>query len=110
MPALTREASSKRPAGPTKGFPLRSSSLPGCSPTNMMRAWDLPSPKTVCVAFFQSGQFLQTRASSANSWMDLETRFACGLAEGFGKVVLNYLSDRKFISIERNSRKEKQPT
>src|SRR2546423_1547673 len=33
MPASSSARSSSRPAGPTKGRPCRSSSLPGCSPT-----------------------------------------------------------------------------
>jgi hypothetical protein len=50
MPARPRSSSSSRPAGPTKGRPVRSSSSPGCSPTSTTRALTLPSPNTVCVA------------------------------------------------------------
>src|SRR4051812_25937795 len=35
------------PARPTNGRPVRSSSAPGASPTNISRAAGLPSPKTV---------------------------------------------------------------
>src|SRR5258706_12890489 len=52
-----------RPAGPTKGCPARSSASPGCSPTSMIRALGLPSPNTVWVAFFHSGQPRQPAAS-----------------------------------------------
>src|SRR4051812_4785442 len=53
-----------RPAGPTNGWPSRSSRSPGCSPTSM--TWDFasPSPKTVCEAFSHSGQAWQPAAAS----------------------------------------------
>src|SRR5581483_2657695 len=50
MPAACSASSSKRPAGPMKGSPARSSSLPGCSPTSTTRACFGPLPNTVCVA------------------------------------------------------------
>src|SRR4029079_3392852 len=43
-------------AGPTNGFPARSSLSPGCSPTSMTLARVGPSPGTACVAFLYSGQ------------------------------------------------------
>src|SRR2546430_2860092 len=52
------------PAGPTKGFPARSSLSPGCSPTSITCARLGPSPNTVWVAFFQSGQARQSAASA----------------------------------------------
>src|SRR6202008_4094333 len=63
MPAASSASSSKRPAGPTKGLPERSSSLPGCSPTNMTFTRLAPSPKTVCVPVFQRSQAWQSAAA-----------------------------------------------
>ena len=60
-----------RPAAPTKGFPLWSSSKPGPSPTKTSRALGLPSPKTM---FFRLADNLQRRQSPrsarifANLW------------------------------------------
>ena len=48
--------SSKWPAGPTKGLPRRSSSLPGASPISIARAAGLPSKTQVVVAVFLSAQ------------------------------------------------------
>src|SRR5579872_1688485 len=64
MPASARHRSSNFPAGPTKGWPARSSASPGCSPTNMIRARSAPSPNTVCVAFWYSGQAVHSAAAS----------------------------------------------
>jgi hypothetical protein len=50
-------------AGPTKGLPERSSSLPGCSPINMTFTRRAPSPKTVCVPVFQRSQAWQWAAA-----------------------------------------------
>ena len=50
-------------------MPARSSLSPGCSPTSMIRACCGPSPNTVCVAFFQSGQARQEAASSRKASM-----------------------------------------
>jgi hypothetical protein len=47
-----------------KGWPLRSSCSPGCSPTSMIPVLVGPSPKTVWVAFFQRSQALQAAAAS----------------------------------------------
>src|SRR6266511_5509461 len=44
MPAFSSARSSRPPAGPTKGWPLRSSRSPGCSPTSMTDASGEPSP------------------------------------------------------------------
>src|ERR1044071_6213193 len=63
MPASSSALSSKRPAGPTKGLPDRSSSLPGCSPTNMTFTRLAPSPKTVCVPVFHRSQAWQSAAA-----------------------------------------------
>ena len=72
----------KRPAGPTKGLPVKSSSLPGCSPTNINRARVRPSPKTVCVPFFQRSHARQSAAASLSSGNDSwsGTRSAAELA------------------------------
>src|SRR5215475_12218727 len=51
----------------------------------MMRALGLPAPKTVCVAFFQSGQLRQFFASRANSSVDLAKRSACSVVD-WGEV------------------------
>src|SRR5687767_7783520 len=67
MPAASSALSNKRPAGPTKGLPVRSSSLPGCSPINMTLARREPSPKTVCVPFFQRSQARQPAAAFLTS-------------------------------------------
>src|SRR6476620_56427 len=66
MPASSSALSNKRPAGPTKGLPDRSSSLPGCSPMKITRERRLPSPKTVCVPFSQRSQALQSAAAFFN--------------------------------------------
>src|SRR5215208_4689813 len=63
MPAASSALSNKRPAGPTKGLPVRSSSLPGCSPTNITFTRRAPSPKTVCVPFSQRSQARQSAAA-----------------------------------------------
>ena len=64
MPASSSARSSSRPAGPTNGSPLRSSTSPGCSPTNTTRASAGPMPKTVWVAGSHSGQARQCAAAS----------------------------------------------
>src|SRR5436190_21733427 len=64
MPAAASASSNNLPAGPTKGLPVRSSSLPGCSPTNRIVERRLPSPKTVCVPFFHRSQALQSAAAA----------------------------------------------
>src|SRR5215208_4215354 len=66
MPAASSALSNKRPAGPTKGLPVRSSSLPGCSPTNMTFTRRAPSPKTVCVPFSHRSQARQSAAALFN--------------------------------------------
>src|SRR5689334_15539374 len=66
MPASSSALSNRRPAGPTKGLPVRSSSLPGCSPINMTLTRRAPSPKTVCVPVFQRSQARQSAAASFN--------------------------------------------
>src|SRR5690606_4152940 len=63
MPAAASARSSSRPAGPTNGAPSRSSRSPGTSPTSISRAARGPRPKTVCVAFCQSGQPWQPAAA-----------------------------------------------
>src|SRR6202035_651658 len=64
MPASLSARSSICPAGPTNGLPARSSLSPGCSPTSISGACCGPSPNTVCIASFQSGQARQPAASS----------------------------------------------
>src|ERR671933_3017970 len=49
MPTSSRASSRTRPAGPTNGWPARSSWSPGCSPTIISSARPGPSPNTVCV-------------------------------------------------------------
>src|SRR5205809_2170307 len=66
MPASASASSRSLPAGPTNGAPARSSWSPGCSPTNMTSDFGEPSPKTVCVPVFQSGQALQPAAASVS--------------------------------------------
>src|SRR5579863_890036 len=73
MPASSSARSRICPAGPTNGLPARSSLSPGCSPTSIIGACAGPSPNTVWVASFQSGQARQLAASS---------RRACRLDEG----------------------------
>ena len=46
-PMAASMASSSLPAGPTKGWPCRSSCSPGASPTTIQRAWRAPAPNTV---------------------------------------------------------------
>src|ERR1700753_3398257 len=64
MPASCKALSKSFPAGPTNGFPARSSSFPGCSPTKTTVAFGRPSPKTVCVPVFHNGQALQFLAAA----------------------------------------------
>src|SRR6185312_11153396 len=52
------------PAGPTKGWPARSSLSPGCSPTSITCACAGPSPNTVWLACFHKPQARQPVASS----------------------------------------------
>src|SRR5262245_11598947 len=56
MPASSSALSSIAPAGPTNGAPCRSSWSPGCSPTNITRAFLGPAPKTTCVAVLYRSQ------------------------------------------------------
>src|SRR5436305_10408209 len=69
MPASSRALSRSFPAGPTNGLPCRSSWSPGCSPTNITSAFDVPSPKTVCVPVSCSGQAVQPAAASLSFGM-----------------------------------------
>src|SRR3954471_23594862 len=64
MPASSSASARMRPAGPTNGRPARSSSFPGCSPTNITSASAAPSPKTVCVPLFQSSHARQPLAAT----------------------------------------------
>src|SRR6185295_18577293 len=64
MPASASARSSSLPAGPTNGWPLRSSSLPGCSPTNISSAFFAPSPNTVWVPRRQRSQAWQSLAAA----------------------------------------------
>src|SRR3954466_3461288 len=67
MPAASRPRSSSRPAGPTNGWPSRSSRSPGCSPTSITRERFSPSPKTVWVAARQRWQPRQPAAASRSA-------------------------------------------
>ena len=71
IPASVRAWSKSLPAGPTNGCPERSSTFPGCSPTNMIAARAGPSPKTVCVALFHRSHALQVRAASLSAGSEL---------------------------------------
>ena len=55
--------SSSLPAGPTNGWPARSSASPGCSPTSISRARRAPSPNTVCVPRFHRSHAAAVAAS-----------------------------------------------
>src|SRR5258708_28611129 len=77
MPASARASLSNRPAGPTKGWPLRSSSLPGCSPTKNISARREPSPKLL------SGvQMFNATMKSAVAKKEIEL----ALADRFGAI------------------------
>ena len=59
---------SRLPARPTNGRPVRSSSAPGASPTNMSRAVGAPEPKTVWVReAARCGHWAQTATSAASA-------------------------------------------
>src|SRR5690606_1219984 len=66
-----------RPAGPTKGLPVRSSWSPGCSPTKTMRAVSGPSPNTVCVALRNSRQRRQSSAARRSSAIERALAPSC---------------------------------
>ena len=63
-PATSSSSSRNFPAAPTKGFPCKSSFLPGASPIIITRACGLPSPKTTLVLPSQSEHALQVETSS----------------------------------------------
>src|SRR4051794_15207575 len=62
--------SSSWPLTPTNGLPARSSSAPGASPTNMIRAFGLPSANTRLVAVFLSAQPSKAPSASTSSGSD----------------------------------------
>src|SRR5438874_9278994 len=64
MPASSSARSRSLPAGPTNGWPARSSASPGCSPTIMTSALRGPSQKTVCVPRLYRSQARQSFAAS----------------------------------------------
>src|SRR5438093_64884 len=64
MPASSSACSKRRPAGPTKGLPCRSSWSPGCSPISIILECSAPSPNTVWVASAHRSQPLQEAAAS----------------------------------------------
>ena len=70
--ALAGDARGCERAGPwsrgrtDKRLPVRSSRSPGCSPTSMTRAGELPSPNTVCVASRHSSHPRHDCAASAS--------------------------------------------
>src|SRR5215218_3885540 len=89
MPTSSRPWSSSRPAGPTKGRPSRSSRSPGCSPTSMTSACRAPSPNTVCVPVFQSGQARQSAAASRSFGNDGRSGTSgAALADSRGTIVV----------------------
>src|SRR5438477_357493 len=65
--AAASARSSRRPAGPTNGWPARSSSWPGCSPISITRARGLPSPNTVCVPRLYRSQPRQPAAAARSA-------------------------------------------
>ena len=65
IPTRSSSSSRTRPAGPTKGWPSRSSTSPGCSPTSMGSASGGPSPKTVWVPVRHRSQALHRAARHA---------------------------------------------
>src|SRR6202162_2128799 len=71
MPASARARSSTRPAGPTNGRPVKSSSLPGASPTSIIGVSAGPSPGTTCVADLQRGQRVHSASAAASARSDL---------------------------------------
>src|SRR5437773_3114190 len=79
MPASSSARSRSFPAGPTNGWPWRSSSLPGCSPTSINCARSGPSPKTVCVACFHRSQLRQLFAAARTLVSDRVGREAEGI-------------------------------
>src|SRR6266850_3826624 len=101
MPASSSAASNSRPAGPTKGLPARSSSLPGCSPTNITFDRRRPSPKTVCVPVFQRSHALQSAAASLSN--DNVGRggikSSAGLFEDLGEALRVGISHQKFCMV-----------
>src|SRR4051794_17514319 len=58
---------STRPAGPTNGIPLRSSTSPGCSPTRINRGRRLPLPNTACVVSMYNGHAVHACTALARS-------------------------------------------
>src|SRR5438105_14585064 len=78
MPARASASSSRWPAGPTNGFPARSSRSPGCSPTNMTVAPTAPSPNTVWVPVSCRSQAWHDAAASLRlgrlSWSGMSWR------------------------------------
>src|ERR687886_870789 len=70
MPTSSRASSRTRPAGPTKGWPARSSWSPGCSPTIITSARPGPSPNTVCVPVRNRSHARQPRAAWRKSSSD----------------------------------------
>src|SRR4029453_5185986 len=65
LPAST--SSKKRPAAPTNGWPLRSSSRPGASPMSITRADGAPSPGTALVRVVCNGHCTQLRICVASA-------------------------------------------
>ena len=65
------------PLTPTKGFPCRSSSAPGASPTNITLAFSFPSEKTRLVAVFFNEQpsYSDTANRSSSKLVILLTEF-----------------------------------
>src|SRR5580704_15428334 len=69
------------PAAPTKGSPCRSSSAPGASPTNMIRASGLPTPKTVCVRVALNSAQRTHCATRADRIRSFSSRSARGIVD-----------------------------
>src|SRR5687767_2366071 len=68
MPASSSARSRSLPAGPTKGWPARSSASPGCSPTSITSALRGPSPNTVCVPRLYRSHALHPAATSRTAF------------------------------------------
>jgi len=86
-PACCRAASRSLPPLPTKGFPERSSSRPGASPTSINLAGAGPAPGTARVLPCQRGQRRQAEIASSrrrrDSWF-MER-------ESASRIFLNFL-------------------
>src|SRR2546428_9370302 len=84
MPASASARSSSFPAGPTNGWPLRSSASPGCSPTSISGLLPPPSPKTVCVPRLYRSQALHCFAAARTFAIVGRSGISSAADRGFG--------------------------